>query len=131
VRCYGIVNDLQADVGLLEVTVLGTDDDLAAKEEQDVDLELGPETNREPDSVLLRCIDYGESQTRQIRTQKRAHRKGYLARHGCAHNHRLVGAGIDIGVPFPAVFVLLFRAKTSMWRTSRPLTCSRPIKWKT
>jgi hypothetical protein len=53
-------------LGLLEVTVLGINDDLAAIEEQDVNFKLGSEANREPDPVRRQRIDDGESTLREV-----------------------------------------------------------------
>lgn len=47
------LNHLRPDVGLHEGMVFRIDDYLAAKEEQNVNFELGPETHRKPYSVRL------------------------------------------------------------------------------
>ena len=95
-------------MGLLELTVLRINKDLAAKEEQHMQLELRAEADRIPDSIRLRRIHDGEPEAGQVGTQKRAHGEGYLACHCRAYNHRLVSGRIDIRIPLPAEIVFFF-----------------------
>lgn len=98
-------------MGLLEVAVLRAENDLAMKEEEDVEFELRTEAGWEPETAGLWCVSDGETEARQAGAEQGADGKGNLARHDGADDDGLVGGSVDVGVALPSVIVLIFGLK--------------------
>ncbi len=70
-----LAQDARGDMGLFKAAVPGVDEDGAAEEEEDVDLEFSGEGDGKPDAVGLGGIDDGKTQAGDVGAEQNADRE--------------------------------------------------------
>jgi hypothetical protein len=98
-------------VGLFEVGVADVENDGAVEDEEDVEFEFGAEGDGEPDGVGcvggLGCVGDDEAEAGNAGAEEGADGEGNIAGHGGVDEDWLEGFGVDPGVTFPVVVILV------------------------
>jgi len=107
-------DDTRSDMRLLELAVLGVQEDLTMEEIEDVNLKFGRKGHGKPDTIRLRRVRDGEAQAGDIGAEQGSDGERNLSSHCGGDQNRLPCGSVDVGVAAPAKVILVFRAKRNV-----------------